>query len=172
MGFAMMLCGWAVMETRLPPLMSVRNGGWRKVKWFDLSAFKTPSYTLFCVGATTLFLGLYNLFTYVETFGNDYQIPATTYLLPILNAVSCHLSVRFCLWPFSDEVALFKASTFGRIIPGFYADKIGRFNMLIPTLFGASIVLYFWPLAKDLGGILPILILYGAFSGVSRFRWQ
>lgn len=57
-------------------------------------------------------------------------------------------------------------SIFGRIIPGYTADKIGRFNMMILTTSLSSItVLALWLPSR---GNIPILLFagfYGFFSG-------
>ena len=107
LGLFFYVIAYFCMDTRLPPVANVRNGGWKKVKWVDGSAFKSLSYTLFTIGATLVFLGIYNVFTYMDVFATEYNIPQGQYMIPIMNA----------------------ASTFGRIIPGFFADKVGRFNM-------------------------------------------
>lgn len=57
-------------------------------------------------------------------------------------------------------------SIFGRIIPGYTADKVGRFNMMIlTTALSSIIVLALWLPSR---GNIPILLFagfYGFFSG-------
>ncbi len=134
---------WIIMETRLPPLFDVRNGGWKQVQWVDFSAFKTPSYVLFNAGAFALFLALYNPINYMNEFALAFNVPAADYMLSILNA----------------------GSTFGRVFPGLLADRIGRFNVAVATLAMASAIVWTWPTAHHLGGLIPFAILYGFASG-------
>ena len=58
------------------------------------------------------------------------------------------------------------ASIFGRILPGFLADKTGAFN--IQTMFAilmAVIVLFFWTFAKNNAAIIMFAIFFGFVSG-------
>lgn len=58
------------------------------------------------------------------------------------------------------------ASIFGRILPGIFADKFGRFNtMIITTTFSAVIVLALWLPSKSNAPILVFCVLYGFSSG-------
>lgn len=66
------------------------------------------------------------------------------YLLPILNAVSI----------------------FGRIIPGFVADKLGQFNVMIAITFISSVFcLAVWTPVKSTAGILVFIVVFGFSSG-------
>jgi hypothetical protein len=40
------------MSTRLEPVVSYKNGGWRKLRFIELEHFKVPAYSLFCIGAS------------------------------------------------------------------------------------------------------------------------
>lgn len=66
MALGMLLISWSCQSTRLPPLARPSGGGWRSVKFVDLSAFKNPAYSSFVVGATLVMFGLYTPFTYSE----------------------------------------------------------------------------------------------------------
>jgi MCP family monocarboxylic acid transporter-like MFS transporter 10 len=123
---ALILLGasWFLMRTRLPPIANVKNGGWKKVKWFDPTAFKQWSYTLFVIGCTLILFGLYTPFVYISEFTATYNIPASNYWLSVMNA----------------------ASIFGRVIPGLMADRFGRMNVLWPHTALAAIVLFMFPL--------------------------
>lgn len=112
------------MKTRLPPLADIHNGGWKKVTWFDPSAFKQWSYTLFVIGCTLILFGLYTPFVYIDTFTSQYNIPANGYWLSVMNA----------------------ASIFGRVIPGLIADRYGRINTIVPHTALAAIILFIFPL--------------------------
>ena len=58
------------------------------------------------------------------------------------------------------------ASLFGRTIPGYLADKIGRFNMMvIMTAFTAIIILALWIPATANAPIIVFAVLFGFGSG-------
>lgn len=66
------------------------------------------------------------------------------YLLPILNAVSI----------------------LGRILPGFVADKVGRYNtMIVITFISALFCLAVWIPVKDTTGIIVFTVIFGFSSG-------
>lgn len=121
---------WFVMKTRLPPVQDIRNGGWRKVKWVDGTAFKQWSYNFFVAGSTLCLFGLYTPFVYMDTFTNFYHIPAAAYWLSIMNA----------------------SSIFGRIIPGIIADRVGRINTVVPHTGLAAILLFIFPVFTNVSG--------------------
>ena len=54
----------------------------------------------------------------------------------------------------------------GRIAPAYLSDKIGRFNLLVPSAFLSGIsCLIFWFLAITLLSVLLFSVLYGFLSG-------
>lgn len=65
-------------------------------------------------------------------------------------------------------VAIFNTgSLFGRLIAGFYADKIGKYNMYILVSYFSGIwILALWLPAQSEAGIIAFAVLMGAFSGV------
>ncbi|KAJ9099267.1 hypothetical protein QFC21_004148 [Naganishia friedmannii] len=142
----MLTIAWFTIRTRLPPAIDVKDkskGGWKQVKWIDMQAFKNPAYTMIVIGFGLVVFGLYTPFTYMDVFTSHYRIPANGYFLSIMNA----------------------ASMFGRILPGFVADKVGRTNTILPFLTLAGILLFIFPLCTTLGGLVPFAILYGFASG-------
>lgn len=144
-GFGYLLlvgAAWFMMDTRLPPLANVKDGGWKKVRWFDPSAFRNPAYSMFVAGNLIVFFGLYTPFVYMDLFTETYRIPANGYWISILNA----------------------ASTFGRVIPGILGDKFGRFNTLLPHMILATIFLFLFPLFTNLSLIL-FALAFGYASG-------
>lgn len=59
-----------------------------------------------------------------------------------------------------------RVSIFGRIIPGYVADRIGRFNVMVfMAYFSAVIVLALWLPAKSNAPIIVFAVLYGFGSG-------
>lgn len=57
------------------------------------------------------------------------------------------------------------ASLPGRVLPGFYADYIGSFNVLTPCAFMTSVLLFMWYVIKTPVGIYIFAALYGFFQG-------
>ncbi|OBU01196.1 hypothetical protein VE01_00641 [Pseudogymnoascus verrucosus] len=103
-----------------------------------------PAYLLLCLGCFFFFFGTFIPFNFIILQGIHYGMSPSlaVYLIPIVNAVSI----------------------FGRIIPGIFADRYGRFNALIATSALSSIlVLALWLPSR---GAIPI-ILFGAFYGFS-----
>ena len=68
--------------------------------------------------------------------------------------------------PSSYLLAIVNAgSVFGRLIPSYFADKIGPLNMLIPFAFITAILNFSWIAVKDSTSIIVFCVLYGFFSG-------
>ncbi|EME85210.1 uncharacterized protein MYCFIDRAFT_65738 [Pseudocercospora fijiensis CIRAD86] len=135
---ATMLVCIAVMRVRvLPP---------QKRRLLDLSAFREVPYTAFSFAEFLGFMGMYIPFFYIQSFASAQQITGSSlafWMLPIMNA----------------------ASSFGRIIPNFFADKTGPLNMLIPTSALAAVLAFCWIAVDGLAGLLVFCIMYGLFSG-------
>ncbi|CAD6924142.1 unnamed protein product [Tilletia controversa] len=132
------------LKTRLPPSIDVHTPqGWRAVKWFDFSVFRQAEYSFFVLGSALAMLGLYSPFSFCDVWTTTHNIPANGYWLAVLNA----------------------ASMFGRILPGFLADRVGRTNTLFPHLLAAGILMLVFPLTNNLTGMIFFSILYGFASG-------
>lgn len=148
-GFLALVCcvmAWLTLTTRIPPAIDVHDkskGGWKQVKWMDFTAFKVPSYSCFVAGATLVMFGLYTPFTYMDVFSEYFNVPLNGYYLSILNAASC----------------------FGRVLPGFLADREGRINTVLPHLFVSAVLLFIYPLCTSVGGLVTFAIIYGFTSG-------
>lgn len=76
-----------------------------------LRPFKELPYDLVAFGSFIFFLGMFLPINYIilEALHYGMSVGLAEYMVPILNA----------------------ASVFGRTVPGFLADKIGRFNMMV-----------------------------------------
>lgn len=54
----------------------------------------------------------------------------------------------------------------GRLAPPYLSDKLGRFNLIVPSAFFAGLsVLLFWVFAKSLVSLMIFAAVYGFFSG-------
>ena len=133
------------ITTRLPPSSSSQT----PVSVIpDLSAFrKDPSYALCTAGMFLMEWGLFVPLTYtsayVTTHGQDASFGFT--VLALLNA----------------------GSFFGRLLPGFLADLLGRFHVIIVTISLCAIsVLALWlPAADSKAVIIAFAISFGFASG-------
>ncbi|EME77224.1 uncharacterized protein MYCFIDRAFT_191418 [Pseudocercospora fijiensis CIRAD86] len=115
-------------------------------KFLELAAWKEVPYTFFVLGTFVGFLGLYTPFFYIQTYAIQTGIASPHlgfYLLAILNA----------------------ASTFGRVIPNFIADRLGPFNVIIPCTFATGLLCLCLIAAKSIASVIVIAALYGFFSG-------
>lgn len=115
-------------------------------KFFDLPAWKIPSFLFFNLGSFFTFIGLYAPFFYIQSFvlATDLMGPGMAfYLLAILNG----------------------ASTFGRLIPNIIADHVGPFNVLTPCALMCAILQYCLIVARSSAAVIVIIAFYGFFSG-------
>lgn len=136
------LCGIAslTVKSRLPP----------RAKPFNIDdyirPFKDIPMLLTMIASFLFFWGMFLPFSYItlqaESAGMDPSL--AQYLLPILNAVSI----------------------FGRIGPGFIADKVGRYNsMICITLLSGVITLGLWIPGTSTGALIAYGIIFGFSSG-------
>ncbi|KAH7311335.1 major facilitator superfamily domain-containing protein [Stachybotrys elegans] len=104
-------------------------------------------FALASVGYLFMEWGLFVPLAYITSYGGFYEMPATdsALMLSIINA----------------------ASVFGRFIPGFLSDKLGRFNVIIMTIALCAIsVLTIWlPCQGRVPELTTFSILFGAASG-------
>ncbi|KAH8197775.1 hypothetical protein TruAng_008064 [Truncatella angustata] len=56
----------------------------------------------------------------------------------------------------------------GRVLPPFFADRIGNINVMLPATLICGILLFFWLAVKSLTGLIIISILFGFFSGSAQ----
>lgn len=117
---------------------------------FSLRTYITPlqdqRFSMLCVSMTLFGFGLFLLFNFIplaaQADGMSWEL--SVYSIVILNAVS----------------------VFGRILPGFLADKFGRFNMMtICTSASAIITLVVWLPGHNNAAVLGFSAFFGFFSG-------
>ncbi|KAF2237332.1 MFS general substrate transporter [Viridothelium virens] len=136
------LCIIAILtvKSRLPPVKKPLN-----LIEFVLP-LKEPPYVLLTLGSFLFFLGLFLPFNFLILQGPSIGMSQNLagYLIPILNA----------------------ASVFGRTIPGYVADKVGRFNVLtVMCAFSGIIILALWLPAAANAPLIVFAALYGFGSG-------
>ncbi|KAG0651361.1 Aspyridones efflux apdF [Hyphodiscus hymeniophilus] len=128
----------SVMRTRLIPQ--------QKRSFLELSAFRETPYMFFCAAMFFGNIGFFGPLFYVQTYVIQTRIASRNlsfYLLPMLNA----------------------ASIPGRIVPGFFAGKIGPLNVLLPAATITGILTLCWIGIHNTPGIVLFSVLYGFFSG-------
>ena len=72
----------------------------------------------------------------------------------------------------SDDMAFYvlavmnAGGVLGRIAPAYLSDKVGRFNLLIPSAFLSGLsCLVFWFFAKSFVSVMLFSVVYGFLSG-------
>ncbi|KAL9110270.1 MAG: hypothetical protein Q9227_005177 [Pyrenula ochraceoflavens] len=125
-------------KTRLPP----RKIG-PLVEW---PAFKETPYLLFSISIFLTFWGLYFAFYYIGIFSRDKLGASQTTSINILAIMN---GLGF----------------FGRLIPGFLADRyLGPLNTFIPFVFSSAVLIYCWAAVNSFGAIYVFSVFYGFFA--------
>jgi len=105
------------------------------------------SMQLTCLAMFVTYFGLFAPIFYLPSFATEQGFSATLafYTASIVNG----------------------ASFLGRILPGFVADKYGKFNCCIVAMFFSGIVILCWTKATNVAGLVVWSAAYGFASGVS-----
>ncbi|KAL1988396.1 hypothetical protein VTN96DRAFT_10079 [Rasamsonia emersonii] len=149
-GWAMRICAFLILFLLIIANLTIKSRLPHRPKRVVIMEFirplREPPFLLFLLGSFLFFLGMFLPFNFIileaERWGMSPSL--ANYLIPILNA----------------------ASVFGRTLPGYLADRIGRFNMMIlMTYFSGIIVLALWLPTKSNAPIIVFSALYGFGSG-------
>ncbi|KAI1609011.1 MFS transporter, MCP family, solute carrier family 16, member 10 [Exophiala viscosa] len=108
--------------------------------------FGESRFSILALGTFFTWLGLFIPFTFIILAGEAHGVPSSLaqYLVPILNA----------------------SSTFGRTIPPYLADKIGRFNVLLAcSALSGIITLALWVPGTGSAASVVFAIIFGFSSG-------
>jgi MFS family permease len=147
MGFIMLALNAiciALFRTRLPP----RRAG----PVVDWASFKELPYTLFCIAMFFSFWGLYFAFFYIGSYGRN------------VLGVSYQQSINLLL------VQICMGFIF-RVVPTYFADKVGSLNVLIPFVFICGVMMFGWIGIRSVGALYAFAILYGSASAVIQALW-
>ncbi|TKA73865.1 hypothetical protein B0A55_04478 [Friedmanniomyces simplex] len=139
---ALMVVANLTVKSRLPPFKKPWG-----IKEFVVPLNEVP-FDLVTFGSFLFFMGIFLPINYIILEAEHYGMKPSLaqYLVSILNA----------------------ASLFGRTIPGFLADKIGRYNMMMIMCFFTSIlVLAMWIPSTGNAPIIVFAALYGFGSGAA-----
>jgi MFS family permease len=125
-----------VVKSRLPPKSSA---------FIDLSAFKLPTFNWLTAAGFFMFLGVFTPLFYLPSYAVSKGMNSTlaSYLIAIVNG----------------------ASTFGRIIPGIMADKLGSINVLCSASIVSGILVCCMTQVESNATFYVYSILVGFFSG-------
>lgn len=123
-----------LLKRRLPPV-NVSGG------LFNLRAFKSPAFSLYCASTFTVFLGLYTVLTYID-----------------VSATSVGVSTEFSFYLVSIANA---SSGLGRYAAGVASDKFGPMNVMMPMTASAAAITFAWPFARSEASLIVVAILYG-----------
>ncbi|KAK5710494.1 hypothetical protein LTR17_018850 [Elasticomyces elasticus] len=127
----------AFMRPRLPP----RKSG----PLLDWAAWRDPPYAFFVAGIFFAIWSVYYTFYYVASFGVEtvgFPFTASTSLVIIVNAVGVP----------------------SRVIPPYFADKVGQLNLIFPTMFCLTILAYTWLAVDSVSGLYTFTVFYGVIS--------
>lgn len=129
------------IRTRLPPSAHMAT------VWPDFAIFRDLKFSLSCAGIWFMEWGIFIPLTFIVSYAAECGFdPNSAYtLLALLNV----------------------GSFFGRFLPGFLADRIGRFNVIVITI-GLCVVtvLALWLPAGDSWGLLvAFVVCFGFASG-------
>ncbi|KAK9428110.1 MFS general substrate transporter [Lipomyces doorenjongii] len=133
--------GWGVRVIAFVERLPHRRG-----TLFLPKAFLQLSYTVFTAGIFLTVWGMFVPFFYLSSYAIEqthFGYTLAFYLLAIMN----------------------DASLFGRIIPGFVADRIGRMNIFVFVAVATGIIVLCWPKTSSHPGLVVWAILFGFFSG-------
>ncbi|QKX57653.1 uncharacterized protein TRUGW13939_04771 [Talaromyces rugulosus] len=144
-GWATRVVAFVVLATSVPPLilMRARLVPTTDYNLLDRTAFKDIPYCLLNVGLVFGFMGFYVIFYYIQLYGLEQRTVS----------------------PRIDNYLLDASSLPGRLIPGYYADRMGSMNVqTIVALIGA--VLTFCLISiKSTAGLIVYCVLYGFSAG-------
>lgn len=125
------------VRSRLPP---------RTTTFFIWKAFREAKFVGLTAALFFMLLGAFTPLFYIPTYAVSKGVdPAlASYLLAIINA----------------------ASTFGRIVPGFLADKFGRLNIFALGGLASAVVIFCWIQAVTTAGLVVYSLAIGFTTGM------
>ena len=153
MGFVMLPIMALVLLTVRPPRQSMSDATGNKsseelteARRIHRAQLLQPPFLLLCCGLFFNFMAFFAPFLFISTYAVELGMSQRLafYLVSIVNG----------------------ASFFGRVLPGFVADRWGRFNILVVSSLSASIVAFCWTTATSVAGVVVFIAAYGFASGV------
>ncbi|KAJ5679777.1 MFS transporter asaE [Penicillium macrosclerotiorum] len=148
--WAMRICAFLILFMLVIANLTLRSRSVHSKKQLQMMNFVRPlkdiKFVITVAAAFCFFWGMFLPFTFIITQAQRYGMSQhlSEYLIPILNA----------------------ASIFGRTLPGYLADRVGRYNVMIFFSFLSSIlVLALWLPSRSNAPAIVFSALYGFGSG-------
>ena len=146
--WAVRVMGFISLATLIVPLftMSLRVKPPKIRAIVDTSSFTDVPYMAFVFTTLITYMGLFVIMFYLSYFAEAQRITDTSlafYLVPIFNA----------------------ASILGRLLPNALADKVGAFNLLIPSAAISGVLMLCMMAVHSKGAVIVMAVLSGFFSG-------
>ncbi|KAJ7785268.1 major facilitator superfamily domain-containing protein [Mycena maculata] len=117
-------------------------------KLFAFRAFRDPCFTCLCLAGWFSVFSTFNPFFYVGLYGATANGGETTALTPYYLVIMSATSIV------------------GRILPGFVADKLGRFNVIsFSTMLSGVLILAVWYTSAAQPNLIAFSAVYGFASG-------
>lgn len=147
-GWATRIIAFIILATLIPPLvlMKAQSPPTTNYRLLDTSAFKDTPYILLNLGLVFGFMGFYIIFYYIQLYAlqeTSISSLVASYLLVIINASSLP----------------------GRLIPGYYADRIGSINVQTTVALTGAILTFCLIANKNSAGLIVYSVLYGFSAG-------
>ncbi|OAK94189.1 MFS monocarboxylate transporter-like protein [Phaeosphaeriaceae sp. SRC1lsM3a] len=134
----------ALFRTRLPPRKTGPIADW--------DSFKEAPYSLYCTAMFFSFWGLYFAFFYIGSYARN--VLGASYQESI-NLLLVQVCMGFLF----------------RLLPTYYADKVGSLNVLIPFTFVCGTMMYAWTGIRTVGTLYVFAAIYGSGSAVIQALW-
>lgn len=108
--------------------------------------FRNPTFQLLCGAYALAYFGLFIPFFYISIYATAHGVTSdlSFYLISIVNG----------------------ASFFGRVLPGYLADKCGHFNLAGLAMLASGVIAFTWTAATAPAGLIVWSLAYGFTSGV------
>ncbi|KAF7160151.1 hypothetical protein CNMCM5623_005666 [Aspergillus felis] len=149
-GWTMRICAFLILGLLLIANVTISSNLRHAPRPFSVMHYLGPlrelNFGILCTASFFMYWGLFIPFDYVVVEAIHYGMSShmAWSLVPILNG----------------------ASFFGRTVPNYIADKVGRFNvMLVMTSLSAILVLALWLPARGNGALITFAALFGITSG-------
>ncbi|PQE28118.1 Major facilitator superfamily domain general substrate transporter protein [Rutstroemia sp. NJR-2017a BBW] len=147
-GWATRVVAFIIFGTSIIPLLVMKSRSvaspWRTV--LDATALRDVPYILLNSGLLFGFMGLWVIFYYIQLYAlqrSSVSSELASYLLVIINASSLP----------------------GRLLPGFYADKVGSINVQTVVAASSAILTFCLIAIRSTGGLIVYSLLYGFSAG-------
>ncbi|EKV04977.1 Major facilitator superfamily domain, general substrate transporter [Penicillium digitatum] len=149
-GWTMRICAFMILGLLVIANLTISSNFSHAPRPFSVVRYLGPlrelNFGILCTASFFMYWGLFIPFDYIVVEAIHYGMSShlAWSLVPILNG----------------------ASFFGRTVPNYVADRIGRFNvMLVMTTLSAILVLALWIPARGNGALITFATLFGITSG-------